>query len=59
MKQVKDSRIHFDKISADLDTALSRHAQAPKSSTKNHGLSASNSANAALASVALSSSQGL
>lgn len=56
---MKDSRIHFDKISADLDTALSRHAQAPKSSTKNHGLSASNSANAALASVALSSSQGL
>ncbi|EFX85448.1 hypothetical protein DAPPUDRAFT_314258 [Daphnia pulex] len=35
LKQVKDSRQHFDKISADLDTALARHAQAPKNSNKN------------------------
>ena len=51
--------MHFEKISTDLDNALTRHAQAPKTSTKNHGIGTSGSANYALASVALSSSQGM
>ncbi len=58
LKQVKDSRNHFDKISSDLDTALSRHAQAPKNSAKNQVISASGSTNSALTTAALSSSQG-
>ncbi|XP_032783075.2 arf-GAP with coiled-coil, ANK repeat and PH domain-containing protein 2 [Daphnia magna] len=60
LKQVKDSRQHFDKISADLDTALARHAQAPKNSNKSQGMNTSGSANTVLAASALSSShQGL
>jgi hypothetical protein len=54
LKQVKDSRQHFDKISADLDTALARHAQAPKNSNKNQIVAASgSSANTVLAASTL------
>lgn len=59
LKQVKDSRIHFDKISSDLDTALTRHAQAPKTSSKALGLANAGSLNSAYATVALTSSQGI
>lgn len=59
LKQVKDSRLHFDKISADLDIALARHAQAPKNSNKNLA-SNSSSSNSGLSGASQPSSlQGL
>ena len=59
LKQVKDSRQHFDKISADLDTALARHAQAPKNSNKNQATTTGLAGTALVASTLSSTNQGM
>ena len=59
LKQVKDSRQHFDKISADLDTALARHAQAPKNSNKNQATTTGSVGTVIVASTLTSTNQGM
>ena len=59
LKEVKESRQRFDKISADLDTALARHAQAPKSSTKGLGIGGVTAISSSITSSSIPQSQGI